>query len=43
MDNYLILTALDSETKEGWVWLPLSSEMEYWPCPHQISQPLRAM
>ncbi len=26
MENYLILAALDSETKEGWVWLPLSAK-----------------
>lgn len=26
MDNYLILAALDTETKEGWVWLPLSAK-----------------
>lgn len=25
-DHYLILAALDSETKEGWVWLPLSAK-----------------
>ena len=25
MDNYLILAALASEVKEGWVWLPLSA------------------
>jgi hypothetical protein len=24
-NHYLILAALDSETKEGWVWLPLSA------------------
>jgi hypothetical protein len=26
MEPFLILAALDSETKEGWVWLPLSSK-----------------
>jgi len=25
MDNFLILAALASEMKEGWVWLPLSA------------------
>lgn len=25
-DHYLIFAALDSETKEGWVWLPLSAK-----------------
>jgi hypothetical protein len=25
MDNFLILAALASEVKEGWVWLPLSA------------------